>query len=446
MFKQLNSFFRNQNFFSNNIDTKKENSNSFLNDYSEIDDFEDLTIETFEQPMNQKNITNDFNKKEFLNDMAKTIVTTILDSRKDKKNFNLINTSNNSESDKEFKDKSFSIDIDELFLYNDYIKEKNDIQKFIIEFYLIKYQNKKKINQLVEKWKISYKINDDNENDNNFDINYLKNKILVLQKSIISYSRLLPLYQYIKSTNDNSDYSIDFKFYHNNSKKKGEFEFTPSGNVLLKNHTLFSFKLNIEYYSEKEINNIFNETLDDVNHKIKSLSFTKKKLPLKEFQIIKDENNPINNDNNIYINKVKTYPIEDNNKNKDTDSLDTSSSFILNIIDYDKDKNDIINMKNKLENNQNENNIKDNEEKICKRKYSTFSNSNEMTEEYTPRNSDSKNDENKNSPNINIKMTKNKIINNIIKDYSLLKDMIQSYNSNIVFKNKKLITYMEVFQ
>ena len=155
-----------------------------------------------------------------MNDFAKNIFSIILDSRKDKNNHNLVNTSNNSDFNKEYDEKSFSIDIDDLFLYNDFSKDKSDIQKFVMEFYLIK---NKKIKTLVEKWKISYKLNDDNETINNNEINYLKNKISILKKSIMSYSRILPLYQYIKLANEENDYSIDFKFYNNNSKKKDNF-------------------------------------------------------------------------------------------------------------------------------------------------------------------------------------------------------------------------------
>ena len=453
MFKQINNLFQKQNFFTYNKKTKKDDSKTktFLNDFCEIDDFEDLSKEPLEQSINQNNNINDKNK-EFLNEFSKTIITTILDARMDKKNCNIINTSkNNSENSEEYDNKSFSFDINELFLYDDFYQEKNEIQKFIIEFYLIKCKNNKKINQLVEKWKISYKIKEDNGKYNSFDENSLKNKILVLQKSIISYSRLLPLYQYIKSNKDNSDYSINFKFYQNNSKKNGEFINKPSGNVSLKNQNLLSFKMNIEYYSEKEIKNIFNETEDELNRKKKSLSFTKKKPSLDEFKIKKDEiNNPINTSINDYISKVKTYPTKENNKIKDIDSLSDSSSLILNIYDNDNEaeRKEIIKLSKKIENNQNENNIKDKEENTCKRKCSMFSDGCE-TEECTSRNNDSKINDNKgikSSPTIDKKIIKNKNINNIIKEYSLLKDMIQSYNSNIVSKNKKLITYMDVFE
>lgn len=457
MFKLFNDIIQNKNTYikSKNV-SDKDAPNSFLNDLCESDDFEDLTLESLEQSNNQKKIINNYSKKDFLNDFAKNIFSIILDSRKDKNNHNLVNTSNNSDFNKEYDEKSFSIDIDDLFLYNDFSKDKSDIQKFVMEFYLIK---NKKIKTLVEKWKISYKLNDDNETINNNEINYLKNKISILKKSIMSYSRILPLYQYIKLANEENDYSIDFKFYNNNSKKKGQFLNKPSGRVSLKNSNLFSFKLNIKYYSEKEIKYIFDETRDDEQnkHRFKSLSFNRKKSTLNQYESINDNNeaNPINKENDNYINKVKTCEIEVNNKIKEIDSF-SNSSFILSIQDNDKEENKNIlnlNLNSQIGITLNKKNHKDNNEYLNKRKCSNFSNSYEMTEDCTPRNNESKLYDNKDIKKISsmnkktiLNKSNNKEIKNIFKEYNILKEMMQNFSSNIIFKNKKLMTYLDVFE
>ena len=471
MFKLINNFYQNIKTNHKRTNTSlifNDNSNPILKKFSGMDDFVDITKDnSFQKNYKQENNFNDCNQNDFLNDFAKNIFTTILDTRKDKISNNLINFTNSSDTIKYSNDKSFTYDLDYLFISNDYDKEKNDIQKYVLEFYLIKNINNKKIDELVEKWKFSYKINNNNNMENNFDINYLKNKIEILKKSIITYSRLLPLYQYIISNENNNEYSINFKFYHNKTKKKGKFLNKPSGNVSLKNENLFSFKMNIKYYSEKEIKQIFNETEEkyiDINsnnpNKLKSLSFHKSKFTFNGFEslnIKKNNSNPINKeqkDNNS--NEIKTCQTMINNDTiKNIDTFSDSSSFTLNIYDYNNedDKNKyILNEKNK-ENKIFENISKENKENLCIRKFSIFSNSYETTEECTPRNSESKINENKETkmvPNFSKKIINNKknnkIINNTLKEYHILKDMMQKFPTITNIKNKKLMTYIEVFE
>ncbi len=470
MFKLLNNIYPNQRTShkkNTSILFNKESNSIFKNFKNDcnINDFEDLSKENSFENNNIKQ-KNDCNKKEFLKNFAKNILNTILDSRKDKNNnFNkTINSNSNSDSNtiKDFSDISYNIE--ELFLYDDYLQNKNDIQKFIIEFYLVNNKNKKK-SELVEKWKFSYKSNDDNNDriSEDININYLKNKILILQKSIITYSRLLPLYQYI--INNNNEYTINFKIYNNKRKKKGVFSNKPSGNVSLKNSFLFSFKMNIKYYFEKEIKTIFNETEEyiDINikntNKFKSLSFhkAKPKITLNEFEIINNiDNNPITKNNNNCLNEIKTCPTEvNNNKINDIESLSDSSSFILNIHDYNTEENKKNNIDSVLENikekenKKNENQTKENN--TCKRKCSIFSNSYETTEDYSPRNSELKsngNKENKISSDVTKKIIikKNNKVNNILKEYYLLKDMIQKMPDFSNIKTQKLKTYLDVFE
>ena len=448
----------------------KNNKEPIIKEDNEFDDFIDITKDkSFEKNNTIEKTFYDCNKNEFLNEFAKGIFTTILNSRKNK-NSNIININNNLNNSKKNNENSFCIDIDDLFLYNDFYQNKTEIQKFVIEFYLIKNIKNKTIKELVEKWKFSYKNNIEKKNNNNIDINYLKKKIVILKKSIISYSRLLPLYNYIINSEDKKDYSIDFKFYHNYSKKKGAFTNVPSGDVSLKNANLFSFKMNIKYYSEKEIKNVFNETEEIIGINTKNI---KKKVSLsfhKSNQSIinnnKNVNNPINYEQNDNINEIKTCQTTINN-NK-INELDESPPFFLNIEEYNREeKNNKIN-NNKINNNKinnNKNNIslefdktienKNNNKNInegnndisCKRKYSIASTSYETTEECTPINSELKINENKeiNSlPQIKKFMPnkKNKKeVNNILKEYNFLKEMMQKSPSFIDIKIKKLMTY-----
>ena len=470
MFKLINKFYQNQktNQKKNTNIIFNENSNQKIKNNCKVDDF--LIIEKENLIQNEDKQNNNFiewDKNEFLKDFIKTILTTILDSRKDKDN-NFININNNSEVKNDVNDKSFNVGIDDLFLCDDYIQNKNDEQKFITEFYLVNNKNNRIKKELVEKWKFCYKLNDYDKINDDFDLNYLKNKALLLKKSIVSCSRFLPLYQYILNKEKN-DYSIEFKFYQNNYKKKGTFSKKPSGNVSLKNSILFSFKMNIKYYSEKEIKKIFNETEDyfkciDIkkDKKIKSLSFhkTKSKLNLGfEAQNIID-NNPINENNNKCPNEIKACSTElNNNKIKDIDALsNSSSSLFLNIQDFNKEEsknhNNISSIFEEIkdkENKKEENHIKDYNDNTCKRKFSIFSNSYETTEDNTPRNSELKmneNIENKTSSNNMKKLMihNNNKVNNFLKEYNLLKDLIQKTSNFCNIKTQKLKTYIDIFE
>ena len=460
MFKLINKFYPNKkiNHKTNSPNIFNEESNLKLKNTFKIDDFVVIEKEnSFENNIKKNTDCIDCNKIELLKSFMKSILTTVLDSRKD-------NNLNNSGTINNFTEKSFNKIIDDIFLCDDYLKNKNDVQKFIIEFYLINNKKNTVKSELIEKWKFSYKLNNYNDSKtNDLDINYLKKKALVMTKSIITYSRLLPLYQYILNKNNN-DYSIDFKFYHNNVNKKGIFSNKPSGNVLLKNSILFSFKMNIKYYSQKEIKKIFNETEDYFGYidiKNKSLSFHKTKPKVNiEFEKINDlNNNPINENTNNCLNEIKTCSTDlNNNKIKDIDTFSDSSSFFLNIHDFSKEENKTINISSNFEeikendNKKIENQTKDYNDNTGKRKYSIFSNSYETTEDYTPRNSDIKTNENKDnkifSDNIKKFMLhkKDSKVNNILKEYNLLKDLIQKIPDFNNIKTQKLNTYIDIFE
>ena len=434
-----------------NFKTKKNTSSLFNNDSNPInkipsisDGFIDITKDSIQNNFNQKLFSSNSNQKELLNNFIKNITSIIFDSRKQKindpglnKSINSYKTNNSINSN----DNSFNLEIDDLFLYDDYYQKKNNFQKLIIEFYLTKKTEKKIIiKELVEKWKLSYELEKDNSNEKD-NLQKIKNKMALYIKSIISYSRLLPLYQYIIS-NNNNNYSIDFKFYQNDSNKKGKFSQKFTGNVLLKNQDIFNFKTNIQYYTLKELKNIFEKKEKsgiDVNKpdKIKSLLFNEKKYNnVYEFEILNEsskENESINNN----LNNDENFTQSDKKEIKDLMHDSNNSSFCL-IFDSQEEKNGFLNLKDTM----------------SKRKFSSLSNGYETTEDCSPRNSYMKNNyrtyENINEESISINSnstkksfikTENNKINNILKEYSNVKDMIGNLNSNIYIRTDKLINY-----
>ena len=430
-----------------------EDSTQNIKGFCIIDDFIDITKESFNETVHN------LNKKEKMKLFSKEIISIILDSRKDNKKNTFLNTGKiNFEN-------SFKIDIDELFLYDNLSKEKNDTVKFSIEFYLTKNKKDKIISELIEKWKFSYKLNNDeigDENNDNFNINKIKKNLILLKKSIINYTRLLPLYHHMINK-DKNGYSIEFKFYHNKAKNIGVFLDKDFRKVSFINKDLFSFKLNIKYISRKEINNIINESnnienaLDilypEITNKIKSLSFHKSKPFIKGFEII----NYLGNDNNLInekenFNQIKVCQTQINNDLiKDIDLNSSSSSLYLNICDEEIEKYSKRNINKKEK--ENKFNLNKEIENINKRKCSTLSNSNDMTEDCTPRNKESKVNENQQTKNtsyinknIMIYRKDNKEINSIIKEYTLLLEMMKDSPKFGNIKIKKLIRYRDSFE
>ena len=429
-----------------NFKTKKNTSSLFNNDSNPLnkissisDDFIDITKDSVQNNFNQKLFSSNSNQKDLLNNFIKNITIIIFDSRRQKINDSGLNKSINSNKTNtsiNSNDNSFNLEIDDLFLYDDYYQEKKDFQKLIIEFYLTKKTDKKTTTrELVEKWKLSYNSENDNSNDKN-NLQKIKNKMTLYIKSIISYSRLLPLYQYIIS-NDNNNYSIDFKFYQNDSNKKGKFSHKFTGNVLLKNQDIFNIKTNIQYYTLKELNNIFEQKVQkeiDINKpdKIKSLLFNEK-YEFEDLNELSKDNKNINNK----LNNDENFTQSDKNEIKDLIHDSNNSSFCL-IFDSQEEKNEFLNIKDTM----------------SKRKFSSLSNGYETTEDCSPRNSymknnyrtcDNNNEEtislNSNSTNKSFIKTQNNKINTILKEYTNVRDMIESLNSNIYIRTNKFINY-----
>ena len=135
------------------------------------------------------------------------------------------------------------------------VSSNNNKNKYFIGFYLYEKDNNNLNNAkiieekklLVEKWKLQYK-EDKNKTDKNY-LLYLNKKMRLIEKSIISYSRLLPLYNISK----NEKYLIDFKFSKKNNKKFiGKKSLTYKTKIILEN--MFSFELSVKYLKINEEN------------------------------------------------------------------------------------------------------------------------------------------------------------------------------------------------
>ena len=228
--------------------------NSVLKEYdfyhNDDNDFE--VIDEIPNEFNNKNEDNDKNNKsnsiEDLNNNKKfkdfilTIFRIIFNARNQSSEFY-------SKSKRNLKESSFQFGLEELIEYDNLgISNNNDKKKYFIDFYLIKNNNddndndqdKKSLNSayiydkqslLVERWKIKYREKRKKETGNikNFDA-YFNKKIKIIEKSVVEYTRLLPLYNISKNK---EKYSINFKF------------------------NIFSFKLSIKYL------NIRPDNIDD---------------------------------------------------------------------------------------------------------------------------------------------------------------------------------------
>ena len=148
---------------------------------------------------------------------------------------------------------TFTFDIEELIAYDSFkdMDDNNDNnrQQYIIDFFL--YDNndddlgslksvrvKASPKLLVERWKIKYKENFGKDNINNLDA-----KMKLLEKDVILYSRLLPIFNITK----NENYYIEFKFNPTAKEKKKFVDENMSKKIKIVKEDLFDFKLSITY-------------------------------------------------------------------------------------------------------------------------------------------------------------------------------------------------------
>ena len=219
-----------------------------INDDFEIIESPNNDIISDKNKSNNEN-TN-YNKK--LNDFIVLIFKIIFDSR----NQGSLFLSNNRNKSNNKKNNSFQIDFEELIEYENLriINEDNDKKKYFIDFYLIKNDNNendkdKKSKLLVERWKIKYKENIKNQNNiKNFEL-FLNKKLKIIEKSIVTYSRVLPLFNLVKKEN----YSINFQFCPKDKDKFIENN-KSTKKIKLINDNVFSFKLSIKYLKIKTEN------------------------------------------------------------------------------------------------------------------------------------------------------------------------------------------------
>lgn len=152
----------------------------------------------------------------------------------------------------------------------------NKKKKYIIDFYLIKNDNghdqtnlkkikiRDKQKLFVERWKIKYKENCSFNPKNKNNVLFLDKKMKIIEKNIITYSKILPLFNISKDKNNN--YSIDFKF--NTNKKNGNNLFADEKStqkIKLIYDDFYSLKICIKYVniSPEKIELFFNKINND---------------------------------------------------------------------------------------------------------------------------------------------------------------------------------------
>lgn len=238
--------------------------NNTENDFEIIDEFDSNYFD------NKNDKDKDNNNKEMIcdsefKDFIVYIFKIIFKSRNQISEFHTKSKSNLNED-------SFQIDLDELFMdYKDLgVANDNNKKKYFIDFYLVKKDKDEdiKLNNfkssfnkqelLVERWKVKYREKMNINQIKDFKL-YLKKKMKILEKSIVEYTRLLPLYNILK----NDNYSIDFTFC---PKRKKKFVDKKSTNkIKLINENLFSFKLSIKYLkiTPKNIDKFMNKITSD---------------------------------------------------------------------------------------------------------------------------------------------------------------------------------------
>ena len=376
------------------------------------DDFEIIESPNSINDINNKDLNNKFHK------FITLIFKIIFDSRNQGSQFSSNTKNKNRNNDK--KDNSFQIGFEELTEYDnsgkknyfiDFYLNKNDISNF---YYNTKLNDKNKL--FVERWKIKYKDEIKNKNSiKNLDI-YLNKKLKIIEKSVVTYSRILPVFNISKLDNISTEFEYCPKF-----KKKFGTKSTIK-KIKLINDNIFSFKLSIKYLKPEIIDKFIKaNSLDGDN--VRRSSFNKASTSY--FLLMNEEkgNKTPSNDfdfrrlsydycNQKYINST----IQENNSDSDCES---SGNYDLVIKENDSNHNiktsenkDVINTKENIseKSKTNQNNKK------C-RKF---------------RNKD-------NLQNIEIK---NSVIKSIVQDFKHLRKIVQRMSNYGNINNKKLTTFI----
>ena len=233
--------------------------NDDINDFEIIDEIPTNYMNT---PSNNNNSSKNNNslknsaiekQKDKMNKFIINIFKIIFKSRNKLSEFASQSKHNMNESNKT--DMSFAFDIDELIAYDNFKdsgdNDDNKRQQYIIDFFL--YENveddtaslksvrvKGSPKLLVERWKIKYKENFICNKDK---INNLDAKIKILEKDIILYSHLLPLFNITKKDN----FFIEFKFNPTPKEKKKFVDDKMTKKIKIVKEEFFDYKLSITY-------------------------------------------------------------------------------------------------------------------------------------------------------------------------------------------------------
>ena len=312
--------------------------NDDINDFEIIDEIPTNYINTSSNNNNSSKNNNSLKnsaiekQKDKMNKFIINIFKIIFKSRNKLSEFASKSKLKNDENNKT--DISFTFGIEELIAYDSFKdfdeNDENKRQQYIIDFFL--YENaeddtgslksvrvKGSPKLLVERWKIKYRENFLSNKDN---INNLEAKLKIIEKDVILYSHLLPLFNISKKNN----YFLEFKFNPTSKDKKKFVDENMTKKIKIVKEEFFDFKLSITYlkitphnisYLLKKYNNDFviipskksrRRFLSDEYYKKSSNQLLKKES--------KQNINDINNNNN----QIKNALIIENYFNDDDDS------------------------------------------------------------------------------------------------------------------------------
>ena len=464
------------------------------NDFEVIDEIPNESNNNKNDNNDKNNISTsieDLNNNKKFKDFILTIFRIIFNARNQSSEFY-------TKSKRNLKESSFQFELDELLEYDNLgISNNNDKKKYFIDFYLIKNNNddndndkdKKSLNSayiydnqslLVERWKIKYKEKRKKESNNikNFD-EYFNKKIKIIEKSVVEYTRLLPLYNISKNK---EKYSINFKFNPPNKKKFIDKDSTCK--IKLVDDNIFSFKLSIKYLKIRP---------DNIDDYIKKISFdfdiipsikSRKRFLSDSFhkkssaQLLNDldkeneedkDDEKINNNEKAYNNNIIENYIDDRRLSYEN-KYDARKYIYSKFSDETKEKSELnklpINDSGSICSNEDNfelvvdesdnaisksNKIGNINNKIAKTEpINTFNIQNmditDINKENSPRKCQTyketpKYNYMKSSELLNIK-TENKIIKNILQDYKNVRRIIKTNLEFDNINNKKLITFI----
>ena len=380
---------------------------NYYNKKESDDDFEIIEIPNSINDINIKDLNDKFHK------FITLIFQIIFDSRNQSSQF--FSNTKNKNNDK--KDNPFQIGFEELTEYDNSGKK-----NYFIDFYLNKndkqnlynnpnLNNKNKL--FVERWKIKYKDEIKNKNSiKNLDL-YLNKKLKIIEKSVVTYSRILPVFNILKLDNISTQFEfckVKKKFGTKSTIKK----------IKLINDNMFSFKLSIKYLKAENIDKFIKTNSSEIGDNVRRSSFNK--ASTSHFLLMNEDKGNKTPNNNIDFRRLSydyctqkymNSTIQENNSESDCENSDN-----YDLVIKENDSNHNI----KTSENKNVINTKEN--------ISEKSNTNKNNKKY--RNKDS-------LQNIEIK---NSVIKSIVQDFKHLRKIVKIMPNYGNIKNKKLATFI----